>query len=92
MPEPNRGDAEFISGWLEQLGLTSYLQLAPVQTGYLPAQRALDMVDQSVSQQAALLSFVDDFRYLALACAVCVPVVFLLKKAKAKKGAVSSAH
>jgi DHA2 family multidrug resistance protein len=73
-------------------GLTGYLQTAPVQSIYLPAQRALDIVDQSVSQQSALLSFVDDFHYLALACALCVPVVFLLKKTRGKKGAVSSAH
>jgi len=65
---------------------------AAVQNLYLPSQRALDLVDQSLSQQSALLSFVDDFRYLALVCALCVPLVFLLKKAKAKKGAVSAAH
>lgn len=73
-------------------GLATYIQQVPYQDLYLPAQRALDIVDQSLSQQAALLSFVDDFRYLGLVCIVCVPLVFLLKKALARKGAVSAAH
>jgi DHA2 family multidrug resistance protein len=50
------------------------------------------LIDRQLSQQSALLSFIDDFRYLAVVCALCVPVVFLLKKTKAKKGAVSAAH
>ena len=37
------------------------------------------------------MSYVDDFRYLAFACFLCVPIVFLLKKAVAKPGAVSAA-
>jgi MFS transporter, DHA2 family, multidrug resistance protein len=73
-------------------GLNAYLQHAPAPALYPAAQRAYGLLNQSVAQQSALLSFVDDFRYLAVVCAVCVPVVFLLKKAVAKKGAVSAAH
>ncbi len=73
-------------------GFVSYLQQAPAPSLYLPAQRALGLLDHTLAQQAALLSFVDDFQYLALVCIICVPFVFLLKKTKAKKGAVSSAH
>ena len=68
------------------------VQHAPNQNLYQPAQRAWDLVNGSLSQQAALLSYVDDFYYLAIACAVCVPLVFLLKKTVGKKGAVSAAH
>jgi DHA2 family multidrug resistance protein len=73
-------------------GLGTAVQQAPTPALYLPAQRAWDLIDRQLSQQSALLSFIDDFRYLAVVCALCVPVVFLLKKTKAKKGAVSAAH
>jgi hypothetical protein len=35
---------------------------------------------------------VDDFRYIALVCFGCVPIVFALKKAVGKKGAVGAGH
>jgi MFS transporter, DHA2 family, multidrug resistance protein len=57
-----------------------------------PTERAFGLIDLSVAQQSRLLSYVDDFRYLAIVCFVCVPLVFLLKKAVARKGAVSAAH
>ncbi len=56
------------------------------------SDRAIGIIDGLVNQQARLWSYVDDFRYLAFACFLCVPVVFMLKKAVAKRGAVSSAH
>jgi len=58
----------------------------------LSPQRALAMVQQMVDQQAAMLAYVDDFRWLALACFLCVPVVFLLRGARARKGATAAAH
>ncbi|MGZ4815285.1 MAG: DHA2 family efflux MFS transporter permease subunit [Terriglobales bacterium] len=73
-------------------GLASYLQQVPTQSLHLPTQQALELLDRTLSQQASLLSFVDDFRYLALVCALCVPIVFFMKKSKARKGAVSAAH
>lgn len=54
--------------------------------------RAYGLVNGMVDQQARLWSYVDDFRYLALVCFACVPIVFMLKKAVAKKGAVGAAH
>jgi MFS transporter, DHA2 family, multidrug resistance protein len=71
-----------------------------LQTGSLPSGAALGTVtdqaygvlNSTVNIQARLWSYVDDFRYLALMCFLCVPIVFLLKKAKAKKGAVAAAH
>jgi ABC-type uncharacterized transport system permease subunit len=35
---------------------------------------------------------VDDFRYMALVCFACVPLVFALKKTVGKKGVVSAGH
>ena len=59
---------------------------------YSPSTRALGIVNGLVSQQALLWAYVDDFRYLALVCFACVPIVFMLKKAVAKKGAVGAGH
>jgi MFS transporter, DHA2 family, multidrug resistance protein len=56
------------------------------------SDRALGVINGVVNQQARLLSYVDDFRYLAFACFLCVPLVFMLKKAVAKPGAVGAAH
>lgn len=56
------------------------------------SERALGVINGVVNQQARLSSYVDDFRYLAFACFLCVPLVFMLKKAVAKPGAVSAAH
>jgi len=42
--------------------------------------RALKLIEITVDQQAALLSYVDDFHYLAITAIVTVPVGFALKK------------
>lgn len=47
--------------------------------------RALALLDLSVNQQAALLSYIDDFRYLAIACVLTVPIGFALKKIGASR-------
>jgi DHA2 family multidrug resistance protein len=44
-----------------------------------------------LNQQALLWSYVDDFRYMALMCFGCIPIVFLLKKAVGR-GGVSAGH
>lgn len=59
---------------------------------YGAGTRALGIVNGMVNQQARLWSYVDDFRYLALVCFACVPIVFILKKAVARRGAVGAAH
>ncbi len=65
--------------------------LQTIQT-QIPGERAYGILNRTLDQQAALWSYVDDFRYLALACFFCVPVVMLLKRVRAKKGAVQAAH
>jgi DHA2 family multidrug resistance protein len=54
-------------------------------------QRAYGLLNQSLGAQARLWSYVDDFRYMALACFGCVPIVFMLKKA-IRKGPAGAAH
>jgi DHA2 family multidrug resistance protein len=61
------------------------------RVGGSPLQ-AYEIVNGILSQQARLLSYVDDFQYLAAICFLCIPIVFLLRKVVAKKGAVSAAH
>lgn len=40
-------------------------------------------------RQAMLLSYIDNFRLLAILCVLCVPTAFLFKRVKAKKGPVA---
>ncbi len=55
-------------------------------------QQSYRLLGQSVTGQARLWSYVDDFRYMALMCAGCVPIVFLLKKTVGRHGAASAGH
>jgi DHA2 family multidrug resistance protein len=76
-------------------GLRSLMQHSSGTTGpplTTATDRAYDLINRSLAQQSRLLSYVDDFRYLALVCLICVPLVFVLKKTVARKGAVSAAH
>jgi DHA2 family multidrug resistance protein len=50
----------------------------------LAQQQAVARVGQLLGQQAELWSYVDDFRYMALACFCCVPLVWLLKRVKGR--------
>jgi DHA2 family multidrug resistance protein len=58
----------------------------------MPGEQAYGVLNRTLDQQAALWSYVDDFRYLAFACFLCVPIVLMLKRVKSKKGAVQAAH
>ena len=55
-------------------------------------QRSYGLLNLTLDGQARLWSYVDDFRYMAIGCFACVPIVFALKKAVAKKGAAPAAH
>ena len=57
----------------------------------LADSRAWGSIERTLSTQSALWSYVDDFRYLGVACFCCVPIVFFLKQVRAKGGA-SMAH
>ena len=45
---------------------------------------ALKLLDGTLSTQARLWSYVDDFRYLALVCFACLPLVMLFKRARVR--------
>jgi DHA2 family multidrug resistance protein len=63
--------------------------------GYGPVesmQKAYALIAVQLSAQARLWSYVDDFRYMALVCFGCIPIVFLLKKAVKTKGAQPVGH
>ncbi|MGB7129500.1 MAG: MFS transporter, partial [Candidatus Sulfotelmatobacter sp.] len=55
-------------------------------------RRAYGLLNEALNGQARLWSYVDDFRYMALACFACVPIVFTLKKAVGRRGASSAGH
>jgi DHA2 family multidrug resistance protein len=59
---------------------------------YISDQRAYGLIQGTLEQQSATYSYVDVFRYLALACFICGGIVLLMKKVRAKKGAPSMAH
>ncbi len=65
------------------------------QQGYGPVEsvrKAYALIGVELTAQARLWSYVDDFRYLALVCFACIPIVFLLKKTVGRKGAVGAGH
>jgi DHA2 family multidrug resistance protein len=54
--------------------------------------RAYALIERLLDQQAAVYSYVDDFRYVALLCFLCAPIVFFVKKVKPKAGGASAGH
>jgi len=57
----------------------------------LAEQRAYGLLNRALEGQSLLWSYVDDFRYMALVCFMCIPIVFLLKKAVGR-GGLSAGH
>ncbi len=55
-------------------------------------RKAYALVGTQLSAQARLWAYVDDFRYMALVCFACIPIVFLLKKAVRRPGAQAIGH
>jgi DHA2 family multidrug resistance protein len=68
---------------LENL-LTSSTAGGPV----MASKGAYKMIEQTLTAQARLWAYVDDFRYMALVCFACMPLVLLFKRAKARRGAI----
>jgi DHA2 family multidrug resistance protein len=71
-------------------GLQQYLH-GQGASAALAMERATAIVSRMVDGQALLWSYVDDFRYMALVCFGCIPIVFMLKKAVGR-GGVSAGH
>lgn len=58
--------------------------LRPGLGPYQARQLNLLQVAHEVLKQSAVWSYVDDFRYMALGCFCCVPIVWIFKKVKAR--------
>jgi MFS transporter, DHA2 family, multidrug resistance protein len=54
-------------------------------------KQAYGLVNATVNAQARLWSYVDDFRYMAIVCFACMPIVMMLKKTVGK-GGMSAGH
>lgn len=54
---------------------------------HLAMLRADQLIQNALDEQSILYSYVDDLRYMALLCFLAVPLVFLLKKVRARAGA-----
>jgi DHA2 family multidrug resistance protein len=54
--------------------------------------RTYAILNQQLQAQSTLYSYVDGFRFFALICMCCLPIVFLLRPAKAKAGAAPAVH
>jgi DHA2 family multidrug resistance protein len=58
----------------------------------LSQERAYGMIAGTLEQQSAAYSYVDVFRYLAIACFVCGGIVLIMKRVRSRKGAAAMAH
>jgi len=58
----------------------------------IATSRAYALIDRGLNQQAIISSYVDDLRYLAIACVVCIPIVIMLRRVQPKQGAPAAAH
>jgi DHA2 family multidrug resistance protein len=66
--------------------------MAPLAPPNIASQRAYGLLQGTLDIQSAAFSYVDVFRYLALACFACALVVLLMKRVRSRKGAASVAH
>jgi DHA2 family multidrug resistance protein len=63
---------------------TYYGQMAQHSGPHAAMLRAYGLIENGLNQQAVIYSYVDDLRYMVVVCLVCIPLLFLLKKVKAK--------
>jgi DHA2 family multidrug resistance protein len=77
------------SGRMYQQSLSSgIMRLTPKIGSAMADAGAMAQIYSSLNVQALLLSYVDDFHYLALVSFACIPVVLLLRKAIGRKGVI----
>jgi len=63
-----------------------------VRAGSVLSRQGAHGITELELTQAAVWSYVDDFRYLTMVCLCCIPIVFGLRKVKARPGAAPAAH
>ncbi len=82
--QTHRNDqAHWISGasWIVQKQIRLLDQQMQLHAGpRVSTLRALSLTQTGLNNQAQLYAYVDVFRYIALMCALCVPIAFLVKK------------
>jgi DHA2 family multidrug resistance protein len=86
--------ASLAAGRVEVLGAVSGIQHylgAQGASTTTATQQAYGLLNATLNQQSRLWSYVDDFRYMALVCFACLPIVFALKKSVGK-GPPGAAH
>ena len=79
----NELGASLSQGRVEVQGAVAGIQHYLGSQGASPAtatQQAYGLLNQTLNAQSRLWSYVDDFRYMALVCFACIPIVFALKK------------
>jgi DHA2 family multidrug resistance protein len=64
--------------------------VAPHSGPHSAMLRSYALIDNGLNQQATVYSYVYDLRYMAVVCVICIPIVFLLKKAKQRSGPVGA--
>ena len=64
--------------------------MAPHAGPHQAMLRSYALIDNGLNQQAIVYSYVYDLRYMAVVCVICIPIVFLLKKAKRGSGPVGA--
>ena len=90
----NELSASLIPGRPEVHGAITGMQHFLETQGASPAtatQRAYGLINLTLNAQSRLWSYVDDFRYMALVCFACIPIVFALKKSVGR-GPAGAAH
>ena len=79
----NELGASLSQGRVEVQGAVTGIQQYLGSQGASPTTataQAYGLLNQALNAQSRLWSYVDDFRYMALVCFACVPIVFALKK------------
>lgn len=76
------------ASWIMQREIRQLTTQLHLHAGPARAQlQAMATAQKGLDGQAQLWAYVDDFRYLAILCAVCVPVAFFFKRAPASESA-----
>ena len=76
--------------YLDQLGALT-AALTP-QLGASAGEQATALIYQTLQRQAMLLAYIDNFRLIALVCLLCVPLVFLFRRVRARPDAAAAVH
>jgi len=74
-----------------RLGAIQHYLQSQGASSALALDRAVALINRILDGQALLWSYVDDFRYMALVCFACIPIVMMLKKT-VRSGGLSAGH